>query len=378
MLSIFLDNLALLYTAIFAVTTFWAFKSQRYAPNGAVVTRGLPFLLAFLTAWAGYVFIHTGRDLPVYLEIYNRAQFGIHFDGVEPGYLSLNAFLRLFITNEYVGVGVIKTIQLGLVFYSFWIFRDKTRLGFAVMAYMALCYLPSFNVIRISLAASMSLFVLALLYKQHILGAALITCSLFFIHNSSAIFVLTLFLFWVNERAGRWRYLFRIVLGIMTPIIIAGAGYLISRILATQLLNSRYETAYANAEGTMGLGQVVFYLPIFWALYQSFKTADDRERRFIKNIGWVFTIAGFAVALVGYQVGMIARMSVYYMFPFSILVAYYLCEQASQNMLVYDCENNTRKRGANLAGVFFLFYFCCRYVIAFSVYWNVSGLKDWC
>ncbi len=366
-----------IYIFIFVFTTFFAFKANKrnklHRETYRTKHRNYLFLISFFVAWFFYAFGNVGSDLETYLKIYSSATFSngwIYGAGVETGYRVLNAILHNVIKNEYIGVSIIKSIQIILVFVSIWMLRDRIHIGYSVMAYMALFYFETFNLIRMSLAAGICMISVALLIKEKTIGSIVLALLAMSIHTSALIFFVVVIGCLIYQKSYQMKPLISMMVIVAVPVLVLFSGQLISLIIESGYFMDRYSN-YTNTTSEVGVMQVVFYLPVFMSLYSLKRLRHDKQYRVLYDILFIFSICGFVVAMCGYMVGMLARAAVYFFVPFGVLLPFYI-----------DCRCNNLaqvKRYFTLktCKVFYTGYFIVRFILSTSGYYFVSKLYDY-
>lgn len=316
-----------LYTIIFFVSFLLASKSQKVV-NGNYVFQKSWFFITFLFLWIFFALNDVGADTEQYRYIFSNvtrisdiSQVAL---GVEPGYQFLNYLVHFFTDNPVTGVVILRTIQLVLVFLSFYMLRKDIDIKYAVMAYVAFFYFSSFNILRSSLAGSVGLLSFVLLYKQKDILAFLLAIVGFSFHNSFALFIITLIL---CELVIKIKFLNKnvtlvVILASLALLFIlkVGAQYINLFLYTSDFNNGRYDD-YTSDVSTAGIFVIFKYLPVFYSLFilGRFKSKNEAERRwFIMSLVYVF--AGFAIAIMGYQIGMLTRAAIYFGSAFLFLI----------------------------------------------------------
>lgn len=256
-----------LYNFLFVLVTILAFASQKGYKANPVFNKKCYFL-SFLVAWFFFVFNDTGTDLHVYIAQYERSSLTIEYlstAGLEPGYRFIIAILHSVIKNPYVGIGLLKTIQLAIIYGFIYKLREKISVGYAIMAYMALYYFASFNVFRISLAGSLVFVSYVWLLERRWLKSIIIGAIACTIHNGAIFYALALILYFFYIRAKRIRALYKLFIILLIPVIAFGGRSVILVVLRSGRFMERY-TDYATGSSTFGVMQIIFYLPLFYVL----------------------------------------------------------------------------------------------------------------
>lgn len=351
-----------LYNLIFVFTTMLAFAAQkRYNQNPAA--KNIWFFLSFLIAWFFFAFNNTGTDLRVYIEQYEQSSLTSRYItavGLETGYRLLIALFHTFIKNPYVGIGILKTIQLSLVFVCIYKLRDKISVGYAIMAYMAVFYFASFNVFRISLAGSLVLLSYVLLLEKKMIKSTFLVAIACTIHNGVLVYALALAFYFCYLWFKRIKSLVRFAIILAVPVIAFFGRSIIISILQSGFLMDRY-IDYAMAESTLGVMQLIFYLPVFNILINDCKSNNLGNF----DVNFVFTITGFIVALVGYSVGILARVSILFSGPFLFYIPQYMKLRTVGSKF---------PRYVSILSIIMVVYWIVRYILSIGGYLVTSGL----
>ena len=132
--------------------------------------RTIPFICSFIVLWIFFAFNDIGVDTPMYRGLYERyysiSSASNEYAAVEKGYQYLNVILHIFTENGHTGVILIRSIQLSILYTSLYLLKDKIIMGYGIMAYIALYYFQSFDLLRSSLAGVICLLSFALTYKN--------------------------------------------------------------------------------------------------------------------------------------------------------------------------------------------------------------------
>lgn len=362
MFKYFLDDryssTILLYLIIFIVSTVLGFMSQQRRKDGTYKFKKYPFFILFVFLWLFFALNDVGADTIQYRLLYENVDDNNYWFVVERGYWFLNFLLHQFIKDPLQGVAIIRTIQLFLVFVSFYILKDKISIGYAIMAYVSLAYFASFNLLRLSLALSGCMISFALMVKKHVLCSILLTAAMFFIHRSSMFFLLFILAYYVCyqniyfKRISTLRLLFVITI-MALPFV---GSYFLASALKTSFFTERYDNYLAQGTA-MGIMVYLVYIPLFAVVYFSkhvkqIKIVDSDWY----NINSVFSICGFVFALMGYEIGILTRANVLFIMPFAFYLGFY------ESYL-----NNSYKEYVTYR-VFFILYFTIRFLL------NIDGL----
>ncbi|MDO5558723.1 MAG: EpsG family protein [Oscillospiraceae bacterium] len=364
-----------IYTALFFIVTYLAFISQKKEENTPEEAKRklLYFSLSFILVWFFYVFNNTGTDLPVYINIYDSSQLDpqwINANGLEKGYRVINALLHLVIKDPYIGIGLLKTVQITLVYICIYIMRDKINLGYSIMGYMALFYFQSFNLIRLSLAGSICLLSFVLVYNKKYLLSIIIGIAAATIHTTAVIFLFAVLFYAFYNTFKMYKTLWLMNLLLVIPIIIVFGRRIIISILMNSNFIERYNS-YTEDTGSIGVMQIIFYLPAF-IMFFIISRAGFKENERITDLCYILTLFGFAVAMLGYSIGLFARMSFYFAQTFIVFMPYYI-----QNRSEIIRNRTFRMLSPGTFSGVITFYWIFRFVTTISGLFIPSGLSEY-
>lgn len=187
-----------LYIFIFLISTLFAIASQRgiaFASDrktGLIVqkckTNLLLFFLSFIIPWFFISFTNIGVD---YKSYYDMAQILTwqtitKYSGLEVGFNFVLLLLKsISRSNLHIVLFLLKTITISSFFICFYCLRDKLRLGYSVLGYLMLIYLPSFFLLAQCLASAIVMVAVTLyIRKKKIVLPFIILLIATQIHNS--------------------------------------------------------------------------------------------------------------------------------------------------------------------------------------------------
>lgn len=306
----------ILYLAIF-ITASWlmmlAQKKRKWA--NVYEFRTIPFICSFIVLWIFFAFNDIGVDTPMYRGLYERyysiSSASNEYAAVEKGYQYLNVILHIFTENGHTGVILIRSIQLSILYASLYLLKDKIIMGYGIMAYIALYYFQSFDLLRSSLAGVICLLSFALTYKnKRIIGFILALLALS-IHQSSILFIFTLIIYYISSYFKKYTNTILIISSLAMVALLSIGRFLITTFLANDFGGGRYDS-YDVDSTSVGLFVFIEYLPVIYMLIK-YKT----HIRTIKDLRWwnlcfIFAVAGFSIAILAYSSGMLTRAAIYF------------------------------------------------------------------
>lgn len=346
LLSMSTTTVFLLYAAILAASVIFAFLSQkkRVIDNYQFVSFHIkPFLISFAILGLFSFFITTGTDFGQYVKIYNASKISsLSNFYLEPGYRLLNIILRIFIKDAYVGVGVIKLIFIALVFRGLYTLKDDIHIGTAVLAFVTLFYLQSFNLIRIYFAGAILFCGLSELWKNNRVGRFIIAVLIATTIHYTAIaglFILLVYLFInmkkIQSLPNKIKYSIIVAIALIIPIV----SPFVIKFMVNSISAFHKYIAYIG-KGTLGIGQIAFYTAPFLAIIiMMLKESNEKI-----TMAFAFVCMCFSIALLGYSIGMITRMSFYFSSAYLIVIPMFcrkiLYDEEYSNVSIQNINNN--------------------------------------
>lgn len=369
------DNSIVLYTLIFFFGTFFAFKSQQKIHYGTNTIKLGWFLASYFVLWFFFAFNDIGADTPQYRLLFENSdtnEMNYYTGAVEPGYIFVN-YLIHFLTHDPVwGVAIIRTIQISIVYISIYLLRNRIIIGFAVMCYLALFYFGSYNILRLALASSVCMLCYAFIvnrYSKYI--TILLAVIPFFIHRSSIVFAIAVLLYYAyGKMQGRYGNIMRAAMIVGCIIVVTYGAILLQDILTMGFGEGRYDD-YLDTQGTAGIMVCVFYIPLLYCVFKGLKRGVIYDAAWL-NLTFIITIIGFAIAVMGYQVGMLSRMAPYFSMPLMFHLSYFLINIKSGIYIPGLKSDFTYQQGV----IGLIIYFCIRFIINIQGSYIPDGLMN--
>jgi transmembrane protein EpsG len=315
------DNTLFLYIGIVIFSSFFAFLSQRYyrvlfKSEDEIVTASSvhqPFLfVSFFILWFFSVFRNVGADFEAYeIEFLNSLSIEhIRSTTIEPGYILFNALIRLLTSNFLIFIIIITTLTLGLIYKTLLYFSEQLDLGMAVLIYSSLFYFQSYNLIRIYFASAILFYAFRYLVEKKYVKYLMILVLTTSIHTSAILmFIPFLIILYMQKN----KYLI-----IVTLFAFISSFYAFGNVLATINFFERYQTylqGFTNPR--IGLGLLSVHIPVLILVHLSKRWIKDE---YLMNLLFIYTYSGFTIALLGYSIPMIGRMSAYFLYQFVLLI----------------------------------------------------------
>lgn len=330
----------LLYLSVIAITCLMAFCAEKYKKTGRAKNfKPFFFFLTFIIPALFITFTDTGTDYYSYYHIIeNRHSFHDIVDDVntEPFFTIWSTIGWDIWENPHKIIWSMKMGSLIILFYSFYLLKNKIDIFLAVASYMCIAYLLSFYLISINLAACFINLAIAFILKERYykgLFFAFIACGM---HYSAALAFLPIvaYKFVVsNKKVGKKVSSWRIIIVVVVTII---AYYSFTSILTSMVVSyeqlehyEKYIDSMRNG-GSKGLGivQIIFYSPIAYILYRIYNNKNYPKSIFVLFL--FFSAFGFASAELGYVIPILIRSFFIFIPVFCIILPYYVNSLKSQ------------------------------------------------
>ena len=231
------------------------------------------------------------------------------------------------------------------------------------MGYIAFFYYDSFNVLRSSLAGSICLLAMAFLYDKKYLITLALSFIAYGFHHSAIFFVATVLLYLIcyHTPIKRFKKIVPVLSVIVLFVVLNIGANIINQLLAADFANGRYDYVESH-ESTMGLFILLKYSIPFITLYlvNKYKNNDGCSG-YLWEIDFIWTIVGFALALLAYQIGMLTRAAIYFSSSFIFLLPSY-------------GYMKDRFSKANISNHVFIIYFFLMYIITIGNLYEISGI----
>lgn len=318
-------NTLILYCLIVFFSSLFGFMSQTNKAGRNNVFKPIPYICSFIILLIFFAFNDVGIDTPHYRDYFDtyRSSSDIYtgIAAVEVWYQYLNIYLHYITDDSTTAIIILRTVQLSIIFYSIYLLRDKISIGFAVLSYVILYYFQSFNLLRSSLAGSLCLLSFVLCYNRKYLMSFVLAFFAFEIHRSAILFDITLVLYFISSVVKKHQKLVQVVAIIGLAFLMVVGKDLLNIFLSNNFGEGRYDD-YSNSASGFGIFVFLQYLPVAIALYYQNNIHNRDDLRWW-NLGFVFAVSGFAIALMGYTNGMLTRAAIFFSATFIFLLPYF-------------------------------------------------------
>lgn len=129
-----------------------------------------------------------------------------------------------------------------------------------------------------------------------------------------------------------------------------------------------YELSDPDQATGSGLGQIVFYIPIFYFILQIYKSNLSDS---IKNGAVIFSIVGFTYALLGYKVEVLMRINESFFCLYAIFIPLLFFKRTTHTIRIKQTRLPIR-----LEMFVWILYLCFRGYIVVSGYMSEDSLSE--
>lgn len=314
-----------LYTVIFIMASAFMFSAQKKVIGQDIYIFSLPkFIGALLILGIFFAFNDVGIDTPHYRSYFNQyTNLNNTYEGygaVELWFQYLMIGLHYVTDDSEIAIAIIRTLQITIIFWALFLLRHKIILGYAIMAYVALYYLQSFDLLRSSLAGSLCLLCFAFIYNRKYIPAVIAVALAVGFHRSAILFVAAMIIYLLSTLVKKHTTLIQTCGIIATVGVLYLGADLLKMTLDSDFGSGRYEN-YTDMSGTgFGVFIIFQYLPIAYALYILKKQIAKQDDLRWWNLCFIFAISGFSIAILGYTNGMLTRAAIFFSMSFIFLL----------------------------------------------------------
>lgn len=348
------------YIIIIAISSFLSFKSQvEINENGEkkIKFRKIFFLLSFLISWFVISFTNIGSDYKNYYYIIDKLTWSNYniFSSEEPGMNLVFLIIREIVNNTDVTIFIIKTITIVIIFYTFYIMKEKLRVGYAVLSYLLLVYLSSFYLITIALAASIVYLAFDLnVYKDKKILPIILILIAAQLHNSAYIVLpmYAILLFFHNNKQTKLKKALICIIYMITILL----SSFIFEYFSTYVKGFHYNNYKTNNFSGTGVMIIFMYLPLL-LLYCYIKRYNKNEK--MNSAFFVFVLTSIMFKILSYRFRVIERMEYYILPLFSNIIPTIIFE----NNL--DKVESNKKLTVTKIFLFFILYLIFRGTLVF-------------
>lgn len=361
------ENTLVLYIFIFVITTLYPLL---FRGNNETKREGL--LVPFIIHWFFCCFTNIGVDYQNYYRIIENIGTSSAFEGVEIGFTWICIILKTLSFNPDQIIFLLKTLTVVLFYRGFYKLRKTTIIPLAILSYNVLIYLQGFYLLSMQLAiALLFLSVIHLLFgtRSKSVFYMLMACL---IHTSSILLlpIYVILMYMQSKKALISVRQICVLVCVMATISVCFTiiyDYAINSIPIFQYYVA-YELSDTDQATGSGLGQIVFYLPIFYFILQIYRSNLSSN---IKNGAVIFSIVGFTYALLGYKVEVLMRINESFFCLYAIFIPLLFYKRTTHAVSIKQTRFPIR-----LEQFVWVLYLCFRGYIVVSGYMSEDSLSE--
>ena len=319
----------LLYTFLFVFSSCFAFLAQPSRYRNTTKIKRFWYTMSFLLLWFFYALNNVGVDTEHYHGLYDMyssiKDLEIGGRGIELGFQLMSVVLHFFTNDPYIGVAIMRSFQLFFIFWGIYLLRDKIKVGYAIMMYVALFYFDAFNLLRSSMAGSLCFLSFAYMMKHKTFLPVILSVLAVFIHKTAMFYIVCQVLFYVlNSKLIRKnvKIITMTLVVVSIFVMLYGTKLLEILVLSEGVGEGRYDI-YFDRKSTTGFFILVKYLVIFVLLLSIRQKLIKKDKR-IWFLFIVWLACGFALAIVAYDIGILGRAAIYFASSFVVLLPYFI------------------------------------------------------
>lgn len=361
------ENTLVLYIFIFVITTLYPLLFRR---NNETKWEGL--LVPFIIHWFFCCFTNIGVDYQNYYRIIENIGTSSAFEGVEIGFTWICIILKTLSFDPDHIIFLLKTLTVVLFYRGFYKLRKTTIIPLAILSYNVLIYLQGFYLLSMQLAiALLFLSVIHLLFgtRNKSVFYMFMACL---IHTSSILLlpIYVILMYMQSKKALISVRQICVLVCVMATISVCFTiiyDYAINSIPIFQYYVA-YELSDTDQATGSGLGQIVFYLPIFYFILQIYRSNLSNN---IKNGAVIFSIVGFTYALLGYKVEVLMRINESFFCLYAIFIPLLFYKRTTHAVSIKQTRFPIR-----LEQFVWVLYLCFRGYIVVSGYMSEDSLSE--
>ena len=348
----------LLYIFIWGMTSVVAFyaekKERQLALNGSK-KKNVYFIFVALIIWFFYAFADISADYDNYIYILQSLTWDnfSQVTSIEPLNKLIFLLIELFVKDADWVMVVIKSLVIFLYMKAIYNVRDKIHIGYAILAFMSLMYLNAFCLIGMHLAVAFCAYSYSLYIKHSRITLATIAYGIAGVmtHYTCLIYLIVLAFMTIIYLRRRLNSTFWIIFSVAASLITYFYFDFFWEILVQYFPTYSKYLMYGevNSTGT-GVMQFIYHVPLIILLIYGIRYCQD------KKLGisiLFFELMGFVIALLGYRIETISRLSILCALPILLGVTQLL----KRNVLRFK-NYETRV----LVSIFMLGYFGFRFL----------------
>lgn len=275
---------------------------------------------------------------------------------VELGYRILSVVVFNMFHNYTVFILIVSIMTVFPVSWLAWNYHKILDINITMGLYTCIWYFQSFSLIRIYLAASIALIAFAYELENKAIKSIvwILLASLF--HLTTLILLIP----WIIK----FGKIFSKYFYFTGMIVLAVIAFVFRANILTLFDGGRY-SIYSLASGSLGMEEVLYYVPIFILIYIGHNNIKENHQSDVMYIvGNAYTFTGFEIGILKYAVTIIGRMQVLFI-PITFIISFYF-KMMKKNKLTYIL----------LKGIIIL-YGLVRLIIYLKGYYNVDNIMPY-
>lgn len=317
----------ILYLSIIVVSSIISLHAQKtYVNNdGFFYTKINKFLyvIVFIILWFFVAFTDIGADRLEYIRIASYAKFSTLFYCEFGLNLVFILFKWICFGNIEVTLFCTTTLALFVFFVAFWKMRKQANLSVMIFSFGILLYLR-FYLMSMFMASALIFLGLAYLLGENKKFKALICYLLSCTMHYSAILispcVLLISLNYVYKRK-KISTIKIIIISFLYVVCLMSVSTIYNFLVNNIDIFSAYKMYSIINNNSLGLGNYILFIPIFWFVYRAFKKIENTD---FVNIFFIISITGFLIALLGYKIEVVSRMNYFFYVIHILLMPMYI------------------------------------------------------
>lgn len=264
-------------------------QQKYYLKVGAVISSLILIIIKCISI--------TGRDVQIGYQLdFDTANSLRTFrdPSIELGFRILNIVIHYIYPNYFFFLAVIGVLTVFPVIYFIFKYEDYINISLTFFAYATMYYIQGFSLLRIYLAASISLFSIdAIMHKKNKTALLWLIVAIS-IHQTSFILLFVYILYWCRNLNKT------IIISSMSLFIIL---IVINRDFILQHFSGRYEIyAAQNSASAIGIAAFAEYVPLFilwWFVKKNYTTNYNSLIFYILLIGFSCSILSYSISIFG-------------------------------------------------------------------------------
>ena len=264
-------------------------QQKYYLKVGAVISSLILIIIKCISI--------TGRDVQIGYQLdFDTANSLRTFrdPSIELGFRILNIVIHYIYPNYFFFLAVIGVLTVFPVIYFIFKYEDYINISLTFFAYATMYYIQGFSLLRIYLAASISLFSIdAIMHKKNKTALLWLIVAIS-IHQTSFILLFVYILYWCRNLNKT------IIISSMSLFIIL---IVINRDFILQHFSGRYEIyAAQNSASAIGIAAFAEYVPLFilwWFVKKNYTTNYNSLIFYILLIGFSCSILSYSLSFFG-------------------------------------------------------------------------------